>query len=71
MRWPRPVTGAARVRRTLRTVELCQTLREWRHCRLESTQVLRVSTFGSWIRSRWPSAVNVAAQKLSAGLAVS
>jgi hypothetical protein len=32
---------------------------------LESTQVLVVSTFGSAMPSRWPSAVSVADQNLS------
>src|SRR5216683_1540632 len=54
-----------RVCSTLRIMELCQTLRAWRHCRLVSTQVLLVSTFGAWIPSRWPRAISVAAQNLS------
>ena len=53
----------------LRTIELCHTFLACRHCRLESTQVLRMSTFGSAAPSRWPSAVSVAAQNLLGMLA--
>jgi hypothetical protein len=49
----------------LRTIELCHTFLACRHCRLESTQVLRMSASGSPTPSRWPSAVSVAAQNLS------
>src|SRR3984957_10954023 len=61
----RAVTGAARVCRTLRIMELCQTLLALRHCRLLSTQTLRVVTVVSAAPSRWPSAVSVCTQNTS------